>query len=83
VVDVKRRALYLVLSTSAVLGVIASPPTAVASSKGTCADSYSLVRASKWGAEGSALDRNGDGWLCEKPIPAYPPGSFNVIDDRV
>ena len=75
----KRRALCLAAAIAA-LGVIVSAPTASAGTKGTCTDSYSLVSANKWGDAGRAIDKNGDGWICQKPSSH---GTFNVIDDHV
>jgi hypothetical protein len=79
----KRRIVFLLVSMTTVLGIAAmNAPTAAATKGGSCTDSYSLVRASRYGDPGLAADKNGNGWLCEKPIPANPPGSFNVIDDH-
>jgi hypothetical protein len=77
---VKRRVLTLVVSVTAILGMtVASPPTASAA-KGTCVSEYSLVRASRWGAEGATIDKNANSWVCQKPLPGD--GNFNVIDDH-
>jgi hypothetical protein len=78
----KRRAVCLLVSITTLLGVAVSAPTAAVAKRDPCVDSFSLVLASSWGAGGLATDKNGNGWLCEKPIPANPPGSFNVIDDK-
>jgi hypothetical protein len=46
---------------------------------GGCPNDYNLVKAKKSTA---IADLNGDGYVCVTPIPAYPPGSLNVIDNN-
>jgi hypothetical protein len=47
---------------------------------GGCPGNYDLTRANK---NTQIADINGDGWVCVTPIPAYPPGSQNAIDNNV
>jgi hypothetical protein len=78
-----RRLVCVVLSCVATLRISATAAgPAVAAPDIRCPDSFSPVRASRFGDAGQDLDKNGDGWLCEKPIPAQPEGSFNVIDNN-
>lgn len=78
----KRRSICLVVSITAVLGIVASAPTAAAAdTRGTCTQSFSLVNAARWGAGGEAIDKNGNGWLCQKALPTE--GDFNVTDDKL
>jgi hypothetical protein len=79
---VKRRLVCLVISTVATLGGTVGASTSAVAAKGGCPDGYSPVRASRYGDAGRAVDKNGDGWVCDKPIPAQPEGSFNVIDNN-
>jgi hypothetical protein len=46
---------------------------------GGCPDNYDLVKVKKSTA---VVDLNGDGYVCVTPIPAYPPGSLNAIDNN-
>jgi hypothetical protein len=41
-----------------------------------------MVAAGTHGAEGRAIDKNGDGWVCEKPLPGGNVGLFNVTDNN-
>jgi hypothetical protein len=75
---VKRRIVSILL-LAAMVGLV--PGTAHATKAvGGCPDSYDLTRANK---NTKIADINGDGWVCVTPIPAYPPGSLNVIDNNV
>jgi len=76
----KRRIVCLAVSVSTILGMaVISAPTASAA-KGTCTNSFSLVRTTRWGDEGAKIDNNGNGWLCQKPNPDGT--TFNVVDDH-
>lgn len=74
----KRRIVSIVM-LAVMVGLV--PGTAHATKAvGGCPDSYDLVRVDK---NTRVVDLNGDGWVCVTPIPAYPPGSLNAIDDSV
>ena len=50
---------------------------------GSCNQSFRMVSAGQHGDEGRAIDKNGDGWVCEKPLPgAGNVGLFNVTDNN-
>jgi hypothetical protein len=46
---------------------------------GGCPNNYDLVKAKK---STVIADLNGDGYVCVTPIPAFPPGSINAIDNN-
>ena len=74
---VKRLSLVLVLVS--MLGL--APGTASASPPvGGCPGSFDLKHETK---RTEIADLNGDDWVCVKDIPAFPPGSINVIDNNV
>ena len=50
---------------------------------GRCNKSFTLVAAGTHGDEGRAIDKNGDGWVCEKPLNGVGNvGLFNVTDNN-
>ena len=76
--SVKRTAILVTLVACS-LG--AGVPSATAASAGSCPSSFESVSTGKWGDEGRAIDKNGNGRLCQKLLPDGV--SYNVIDDKV
>ena len=73
-----RRGLLFGALLTAVLAVLAFSGTAVAGQPiGGCPPSYSLVKANVF----PGVDKNGDGWICEKAVRGGANG-FNDIDDQ-
>ena len=69
----RRRILFGAL-LAALVAVLAIAGTAVAGQPiAGCTDSFSLVKAKV----NPVVDKNGDGWICEKPLNA----GFNDIDN--
>ena len=63
---------------AAVIAVLAISGTAVAGQPiGGCQPSYSLVKAKV----APAVDKNGDGWICEKAVQDGANG-YNDIDNK-
>ena len=78
---VKRVTVSIAILASA-LGVGVGPATA-GQPVGRCPADFDMVPAGSWGAEGRAIDKNGDGKVCEKPLPGGGnEGTFNVIDNN-
>ena len=75
----KRLIVSIVISAS-ILGIAAQPAAADKPVRG-CPNDFELVKVNRNDPVDVAVDLNGDGKICEKPIPAFPPGSFNVIDN--
>jgi len=74
---VKRRIVSILM-----LGVLAGLVPGVAHAGqpvGGCSTAFSLTKTTK---NTAPLDKNGDGWVCQKDIPAQPPGSVNVQDNN-
>lgn len=52
-----------------------------APAEGGCPSDFRLVSANR-NELGDTVDKNGDGKICLKSIPAFPPGSVNIIDNN-
>ena len=76
----KRFIVSIVISAS-ILSFAAQPAAADKPVRGCPNDQFVLVPVDPSDPVDVAVDLNGDGRVCEKPIPAFPPGSFNVIDN--
>ena len=73
-----RHKVLLAALLAAVVAVLAISGTAVAGqSTGGCPAGYSLVKAKV----APAVDKNGDGWICEKAVQGGANG-FNDIDNK-
>ena len=73
-----RRKVLLAALLAAVVTVLVISGTAVAGQPiGGCQPSYSLVKAKV----APAVDKNGDGWICEKAVQGGANG-FNDIDNK-
>ena len=73
-----KRRIAVILGLGILLGL--APATALAGQPiGGCNDGFDLKHANKLTKE---VDLNGDGWVCVKDIPAYPPGSINAVDNN-
>jgi hypothetical protein len=73
-----------IASIALVVSVLAfgAGPAGAAQPVGRCNQSFTMVAAGTHGAEGRAIDKNGDGWVCEKPLPGGNVGLFNVTDNN-
>ncbi|MGZ4407958.1 MAG: hypothetical protein ACXVY6_04075 [Gaiellaceae bacterium] len=73
-----RRRLLLGALLTAMVAVFAISGTAVAGQPiGGCPPGYSLIKAKI----APAVDKNGDGWICEKAVQGGANG-FNDIDNQ-
>lgn len=80
----KRRTMKRSIVALAIVASIAGPGIGQAIAKpavGGCPSDFRLVSANT-NDLGDTVDKNGDGKICEKPIPAFPPGSVNIIDNN-
>src|SRR5262245_8406642 len=75
----KRTILSMAILTSTL--AVGVQPAGAGPAVGGCPSDYKLVSANKHDL-GDTVDKNGDGKICEKPIPAFPPGSVNIIDNN-
>ncbi len=77
-----KRGIASIAIVVSVLGA-AVGPAAAGQAVGRCPDGFTMVAAGTHGAEGRAIDRNGDGKICESPLPGVGnEGFFNVIDNN-
>jgi len=74
-----RRRLLLGASLTAVVAVLAISGTAVAGQPvGGCNAGYSLIKAKV----DPKADKNGDGWICSKPVGNNGSNGFSDIDNN-
>jgi hypothetical protein len=77
-----KRGIASIAIVASVLG-IGIVPASAGQPVGRCPDSFTMVSAGKHGDEGRAVDKNGDGKVCEAQLPgAGNVGFFNVIDNN-
>jgi hypothetical protein len=77
-----KRGIASIVILASVLGVGVAPAIA-GQAVGRCPDGFTMVSAGRYGDEGRAIDKNGDGKVCETPLPGVGnEGSFNVIDNN-
>jgi hypothetical protein len=77
------RRFLIMLAGVVVLGLGVGIPAQAGSAGGTCPDSYQLVHTFK----NDPVDRNGNRYICEQPVPSAVPnpggqGATLVIDDK-
>jgi hypothetical protein len=71
----------LLIASTLVVGVM---PAAAGDKKvgGSCTESFVEIPTSTYPNFGPGIDKNGDGTLCEKPLPGVGnEGFFNVVDN--
>jgi hypothetical protein len=69
----------LLIASTLVVGVA---PAAAGGKKVGCTESFVEIPTSKYPNFGPGIDKNGDGTLCEKPLPGVGnEGLFNVVDN--
>jgi len=73
-----KRLIVSALLVASMLGVSAGS-AAAGGAIGGCLDGYNLQHSAK---KYPGVDHNGDGYVCVASIPAFPPGSVNVIDNN-
>jgi hypothetical protein len=78
---VKRIALAIALAGSTVLAGM-MPAAAGEKKVGTCPGPFVSIPTSTYPNQGPLLDTNGDGTLCQIPLPGVGnEGAFNVVDN--
>ena len=77
-----KRRIVVVGMLAAILGLMSGTASAKQEPVGGCPNSYKLVSLKGPKDPKAIADLNGDGWVCTTPIPAYPPGSFNTVDNN-
>jgi hypothetical protein len=77
-----RRGIASIAIVVSVLGAGVGP-AAAGQAVGSCPGNFTMVSAGKHGDEGRAVDKNGDGKICEAQLPGVGNvGFFNVIDNN-
>jgi hypothetical protein len=76
-----KRLILAIAILGSTLGIIAQPASA-APSNIECTASFEPARASQREL-GDEVDKNDNGWVCQKPLPgAGNEGQFNIVDDK-
>jgi hypothetical protein len=78
------RRLLVVATGVAALGLGLGIPAQADQAAGTCPDNYQVVHTFK----GDPVDKNGNRYICEQPVPSAIPnpggqGATLVIDDKL
>ncbi len=76
-----RRIILGLMILGSTLGLFARP-AAAGEPVADCPDHFNLV-PTETHEEGPSVDKNLDGWVCDKPLPGVGNvGFFNVIDNK-